>query len=164
MIGLLFFIYDNYKNKKNENKQFYYGLFMIIIASITEAIIYFIIKNIKTNNSWNHMFIAYYWSAILSTVYLLFNKNDKNDDNDANKDNMSTIGIAMLINGLIGTIGYYLRFYSIYNLNPEIYAMLSYFGIIMAYFYGMMFNNEKINIYKILGTILIIYSNYKLLL
>lgn len=165
--GLLFFIYDNLNKDSVNTNDFNYGLIMIILAAITEAIIFFIIREVKTENSWNHLFISYYWGFIVMTIYFLIdnyksNKSDKIIESDKfdKLDSWFYIGIAILINGIIGTIGYYLRFYAIYNLNSEIYAMLSYFGIIMAYFYGIMFNNEKINIYKIIGTVLIMISNY----
>jgi drug/metabolite transporter (DMT)-like permease len=164
IIGLLFFIYDNVITQSTNNANFNYGLIMIIMAAITEAIIYFIIREVKTENSWNHLFISYYWGFIIMSIYLLIDNNKENMLNNSDDSYKSNswfyIGIAILINGIIGTIGYYLRFYAIYNLNYEIYALLSYFGIIMAYFYGIFFNNEKINIYKIIGTVLIIISNY----
>jgi drug/metabolite transporter (DMT)-like permease len=164
IIGLLFFIYDNVITQSTNNANFNYGLIMIIMAAITEAIIYFIIREVKTENSWNHLFISYYWGFIIMSIYLLIDNNKENMLNNSDDSYKSNswfyIGIAILINGIIGTIGYYLRFYAIYNMNYEIYALLSYFGIIMAYFYGIFFNNEKINIYKIIGTVLIIISNY----
>jgi drug/metabolite transporter (DMT)-like permease len=158
IFGLLFFVYDNYKNSKRDNSNFYFGLIMIILAAITEAIIFFIVKQVKTENNWDHLFLSYIWGSVILTIYLLFDKKDTIDINTSST--WSNLIIAAIINGLIGTIGYYLRFYSIYRLEPELYALLSYFGIIMAYFYGIIINNETINIYKIIGTILILLSNY----
>jgi drug/metabolite transporter (DMT)-like permease len=161
IIGLLFFIYDNYIQKKNNNNEnFNYGIIMIIFAAISEAIIFFLIREIKTDNNWNHLFISYFWGAIISSIYLFFVK-DNQQNKVSNSNTWFYICIAIIINGIIGTIGYYLRFYSIYRLNTETYALLSYFGIIMAYFYGIIINNEQINIYKIIGTLLIlILINY----
>lgn len=156
--GLLFFVYDNYINSKGNNQNFYYGLTMIVLAAITEAIIFFIVKEVKTENNWDHLFLSYIWGSVILTIYLLFDKKDTIDINTSTT--WSNLIIAIIINGLIGTIGYYLRFYSIYRLEPELYALLSYFGIIMAYFYGIIINNETIDIYKIIGTILILLSNY----
>jgi drug/metabolite transporter (DMT)-like permease len=165
IIGLLFFIYENYNSNKNNNtlnSNYNYGVFMILLAAVTEAIIFFLVRNIKTENNWNHLFISYFWGAIITSIYLLFS--DSNEPilsiNSTHSNKWFLIYIAILFNGIIGTIGYYLRFYSIYRLNPEIYSMLSFFGIIMAYFYGIFLNNESINTYKIIGTLLIIMSNY----
>ena len=160
IVGLIIFVIGHYvdinSNEKSIiNKEFYFGITMIILAAITEALMYFLIRNVETDNSWNHVFLSYFLGSIVITWFLF---SDSNKNNIKNLD-WYTIGIAILINGLIGSIGYYLRFYSSYRLDPSTYAMLSFFGIIMAYFYGYVFNNEKITIYKVTGTILIILSN-----
>ena len=195
MVGLIFFIYsssiDDEKNNKS-NMNFIYGFGMIILAAITEAIIYFIIKNIKTDNSWNHLFIAYFLGSILTSLYIfkdyIFSNNYLNVNSDVNPDvnsdvnpdvnpdvnlsetkskinyeNISQIALSLIINGIIGSIGYFLRFYSVYRLEPGIYSILSFFGILTAYFYGIVFNEETIDMYKIIGTILIVLSNYLIL-
>lgn len=184
MIGLIFFIYssvleDEKNNKSNMN--FIYGFGMIILAAITEALIYFIIKNIKTDNSWNHLFLAYFFGSILLSLYMFkdyigstnfFTSNIDTVNSQIklsetktkiNYENISLIGLALMINGIIGSIGYFLRFYSVYRLEPGIYSILSFFGILTAYFYGIVFNGETLDIYKIIGTILIILSNYLIL-
>ena len=51
----------------------YEGYVMIILSALTEALIYFVVRRIKTNNPWNHMFISYFMGALLITI-LLFNK------------------------------------------------------------------------------------------
>ncbi len=71
--------------------------------------------------------------------------------------------IALLLNGILGAFGYYFRFYAAYRLDSQIYAILSYIGIIMAYVYGIVLNNEKLSIYKIIGTLFIIVANYMIL-
>ena len=173
IIGLIFFILSNFINNKN-NMFFFYGFVMMIIAAITEAIIYFVVKNIKTENNWNQLFIAYFFGAILSSLYVVktywidnINNNINNNKEKFNnnhkpksKFNIGLVGLALVINGLIGAIGYWLRFYSVYRLDPSTYSILSFFGIIMAYIYGIIFNNESIDWLKISGTILIILSNY----
>lgn len=191
VIGLIFFIFSNfiYGNRNNTDlTNFAFGFGMMIVAAITEAIIYFIIKKIKTDNSWNHLFIAYFMGSILMSLYVFkdyligyFNSDTSNDyiklenenidlENNINLDtnnqkkinskNIGTVGLALVINGLIGTIGYLLRFFSIYKLEPGIYSVLSYFGIIMAYIYGIIFNEEKLDWLKVIGTFFIILSNY----
>lgn len=195
MVGLIFFIYssvmDNEKNNKS-HLSFIYGFGMILISAITEALIYFIIKNIKTDNSWNHLFVAYFFGSILMSLYMFTDyigsidyftthKDANNEEFELsesakietktktetktkiNYENIGLVGIALVINGIIGSIGYWLRFYSVYRLEPGIYSILSFFGILTAYFYGIVFNGETLDIYKIIGTILIILSNYLVL-
>jgi drug/metabolite transporter (DMT)-like permease len=56
------------KNKKLENFR-YEGIIMMILAALTEALIYFIVRQIKTNNSWNHVFISYAFGAFILSFY-----------------------------------------------------------------------------------------------
>lgn len=173
IIGLILFIVANFyyqnNNKQSINTNFMYGFGMMIISAITEALIYFVVQNIKTDNNWNQLFVAYFFSAILSSlwifkVYYVDKKNYINiNNNDENKFNIGLVGLALLINGIIGVIGYWLRFYSMYRLNPMLYSTLSFFGIIMAYFYGILINNESIDWLKITGSILIVISNLLIL-
>ena len=68
------------------------------------------------------------------------------------------VGIATALNGFIGSVGYFLRFYAAYRLDAGIYSVLSYFGIIMSYVYGILFNNETLTLWKVLGTISVFVS------
>lgn len=165
--GLILFAYSNYLSKTSNKTNLAYGFGMCLIAALTEAFMYFIVKNLKTDNNWNQLFIAYFFGAILSSIwiikkYLLSNKDDfATNSNDTEKSNrLGLIGLSIMANGIIGALGYWLRFYSIYRLEPAIYSILSFFGIIMAYFYGIVINGESLDAYKILGTGLIILSNY----
>jgi hypothetical protein len=47
----------------------YEGVIMMICAAFTEALIYFIVREIKTNNNWNHLFISYSFGALILTIY-----------------------------------------------------------------------------------------------
>lgn len=175
IVGLILFIYSSYlneiENKDEEFKMvktnFIYGFGMMLVAALTEALIYFLVKNLKTDNNWNQLFVAYFFGAILTSILVIkkyflenneyFMEDENNHNNKLNK--FYLIGLAIIINSIIGTLGYWLRFYSVYRLDPSTYAVLSFFGIIMAYFYGIVINGETINIYKILGTVLIILCN-----
>lgn len=182
IIGLIFFVLSNFIYSKNtfnsltNDKLFFYGFIMMLVSAITEALIYFVVKNVKTDNNWNQLFIAYFFGAILSSlwifkVYWIDNKENKENEEkfnnlvnvNKNSFNIGLVGLALVINGVIGAIGYWLRFYSVYRLDPSIYSILSFFGIIMAYIYGIMFDNESINWMKIAGTLLIILSNFLIL-
>jgi drug/metabolite transporter (DMT)-like permease len=168
ILGLAFFIYGNYTEKKvekekkedekKENENFNYGLIMILFAALTEALIYFLVRRIKTTNHWNHVFISYFLGAVLMTAYSIYNfKDTASGLESADK---GRVGLAVIINGIIGTVGYFLRFFASYRLEPEVYAPLSYFGVVMSYVYGIAFDNELLNWKKVLGTVSILASNY----
>jgi drug/metabolite transporter (DMT)-like permease len=172
LIGLALFIYGNYAekedskkddgekedSKKDKKENFNYGLIMILLAALTEAFIYFLVRRIKTPNNWNHVFISYFLGAVLMTAYMVYNYKDAESGLDA--ADKGRVGIAVITNGIIGTLGYFLRFFASYRLEPEIYAPLSYFGVVMSYVYGIAFDNETLNWKKVLGTISILASNY----
>ena len=131
----------------------YEGYIMIALAAITEAIIYFIVRSIKTTNNWNHLFLSYFAGTFLFSFIGL---------KDIAKITLtSKLSISLLINAIIGLCGYLLRFYAATRLSPVIYAPLSYIGIIMAYVYGFVFNREQITIQKIIGTICILLAIFK---
>jgi len=126
------------------------GYIMIAFAAFTEAIIYFIVRSIKTTNNWNHMFLSYFLGTFLFSFIGI---------KDIVKITFSsTLSISLVINAIIGLCGYVLRFYATTRLSPSIYAPLSYVGIVMAYIYGFIFNNDKINLQKIIGTLCILLA------
>jgi len=130
-----------------DNKQInLVGMGMIILAAITEAMIYFIVRRLKTSNPWNHVFISYVMGAILFSVFV----------KDIQKLKTATTLISVGINAIIGLVGYLLRFYATTRLPPIVFSFLSYFGIIMAFIYGIIFSQESITFLKILSTILIL--------
>jgi drug/metabolite transporter (DMT)-like permease len=142
--------------KKNVQENFAYeGLIMTILAALTEAFIYFIVRDIKTDNNWNHLFLSYFFGTILLSGYF-FNDILKMKVND-------TLSISMVINLFIGLTGYLLRFYSATRLDTTLYAALSYIGILMAFVYGVLINGDVITQKKILGTVLILIPNFYLL-
>ena len=138
------------KNYKKERFK-YEGIVMVLLAALTEAFIYFIVRNIKTLNNWNHLFLSYILGGIILTVYY-FKKIKK-------MEIRQTLSVSMAINIAIGLIGYLLRFYATTRLNTKIYASLSYFGIIMSYIYGIIINKDKLTLPKIIGTLLIVIPN-----
>jgi drug/metabolite transporter (DMT)-like permease len=169
ILGLAFFIYGDYAEKSNKTKEeekdetkgkenFNYGLIMILLAAFTEALIYFLIRRIKTTNNWNHVFISYFLGAVLMSVYSIYNYADTSSGLET--ADKGRVGLAVIINGIIGTVGYFLRFFASYRLEPEIYAPLSYFGVVMSYVYGITFGNDSLNWKKVLGTVSILASNY----
>ena len=75
---------------------------------------------------------------------------------------VNNLSISLLLNACIGLIGYVLRFYAVSRLDTIVYSSLSYFGIVMAFVYGII-NGESVSFKKISGALLIILSNIWLL-
>ena len=136
------------------------GVVMLLLAAFTEASIYFLVKNIKTTNNWNHIFISYVWGAIFMSLYFaptVIRDIHKLIPNTS--QGISRLSASLGINIVIGLFGYLLRFFAISRLDPLLYASLSYFGIVMAFVYGIFLNGDIIDIKKIAGAVLIIISN-----
>jgi uncharacterized membrane protein len=129
------------------------GVIMISLAAFTEAMIYFIVRRLKTTNNWNHIFLSYFPGSLLMTGFLFNQINFKNQN----------INLSLILNGVIGLVGYLLRFFAISKLSPSVYAPLSYFGVIMAYVYGILINGEQITLMKVLGSLCIVIPNLLLL-
>ena len=158
LIGVIILSYekiDNFQNifvKSKNTEQFRYeGIIMMLLSALTEAFIYFIIRNIKTSNNWNHLFISYAFGALLLSIYYW-----KDIKNIEFKSSLTT---SLFINIIIGLFGYLLRFYAMYNLKTNIYAPLSYIGIVMAYIYGVIINKDKITLKKMIGSLFILLPN-----
>jgi drug/metabolite transporter (DMT)-like permease len=154
------------EDKKNINETIienykYEGIISIILCAFTEALLYFVVKRIKTDNSWNHLFLSYFFSTLILTFYITYQfiKGHINIDNKY-IDNFEKIS---LFNIIIATLGHYLKYYAIYNLSPLFYSILSYFGIITAFIYGIIINNDKLNLRKIFGALFIILANVMML-
>ena len=131
----------------------YEGYVMIALAASTEAIIYFIVRAIQTTNNWNHLFLSYFAGTFLFSFIGI---------QDIAKITLtSTLSISLFINAIIGLCGYLLRFYATTRLSPATYAPLSYIGIVMAYVYGLVFNQEQITLQKVIGTICILATIFK---
>ena len=169
LAGLALFIYSNFSEAASVTEgltqgspsNFTYGLAMILLAALTEAFIYFLIRRVKTSNHWNHVFISYLLGAVLMTTYVVYTEymTPKHEASLEAADK-TRVGIAVLANGFIGSVGYFLRFYSSYLLDAAVYAPLSYFGVVMSYVYGIFLNNEILSVSKVAGTACILASNY----
>ena len=157
----------NEENKKNINETIienykYEGIISIILCAFTEALLYFVVKRIKTDNNWNHLFLSYFFSTLILTFYITYQFIKSNINIDKKYiDNFEKIS---LFNIIIATLGHYLKYYAIYNLSPLYYSILSYFGIITAFIYGIIINNDKLNIRKIFGALFIILANILMLI
>ena len=143
------------KTKTQESPiNFIYGLAMILFAALTEALIYFMVRRIKTDNHWNHVFLSYMMGFIAISGYLF------TSGNDFGKTMLPRMSLAIGLNGFIGSVAYFLRFFAASNLAASIFAPLAYFGMVMSYVYGIVFNQETLSWEKVGGTLCILAANY----
>jgi drug/metabolite transporter (DMT)-like permease len=141
------------KEGTKEKTDFTYGIAMVLLAALTEALIYFMVRRIKTNNHWNHVFLSYFVGFIAFSAYLLV----KGTGLPISEGRM---GLAVGLNGFIGSVAYFLRFFAASNLAASIFAPLAYFGMVMSYVYGIVFNQETLSWEKVGGTLCILAANY----
>jgi drug/metabolite transporter (DMT)-like permease len=167
----------------SEKPNFIYGIAMILLAALTEALIYFMVRRIKTSNHWNHVFLSYLFGFIAITGYLftplrIYNAQYATSCSvifadkvgDLNVQRCKTfdfaqvlkprMGLAIGLNGFLGSVAYFLRFFAASNLTASIFAPLAYFGMVMSYVYGMVFNQEMLSWEKVGGTLCILVANY----
>lgn len=133
---------------------FIYGLAMILLAALTEALIYFMVRRIKTDNHWNHVFLSYMMGFIVISGYLF------GSGNNFGKTMLPRMSLAIGLNGFIGSVAYFLRFFAASNLAASIFAPLAYFGMVMSYVYGIVFNQETLSWEKVGGTLCILAANW----
>lgn len=133
-----------------------YRIAMVLLAALTEALIYFMVRRIKTNNHWNHVFLSYFVGFVAFSAYLLV----KGTDFSISETRLPRLGLAVGLNGFIGSVAYFLRFFAASNLTASIFAPLAYFGMVMSYVYGIVFNQETLSWEKVGGTLCILAANY----
>ena len=140
--------------KKTDAKEYfmYEGVIMMLMAALTEALIYFLVRRIKTNNHWNHMFLSYGLGAILFSGVVIRDMMNPTFST-------ATFSVSMGINVVIGLFGYLLRFYAMTRLDTVLYSSLSYFGIFMSYVYGVLFSGDTITATKLIGTIMVLFPS-----
>jgi drug/metabolite transporter (DMT)-like permease len=142
-----------FKKSADVKENFMYeGIVMILLAALTEAMIYFLVRRIKTTNHWNHMFLSYSLGAFV--FFLWFFQDIINPTFST-----ATFSASMGINLVIGLVGYLLRFYSMTRLDTTLYSSLSYFGVFMSYVYGVAFGGDTITALKMIGTGLVLVPN-----
>jgi drug/metabolite transporter (DMT)-like permease len=67
---------DQKASDSKTNPHFIYGIAMVLFAALTEALIYFMVRRIKTGNHWNHVFLSYMVGLIAITAYMMYSNND----------------------------------------------------------------------------------------
>lgn len=151
ILPVIYSIYQIYGIGKTETLgvDLQLGLIMIAISAITESLLYILIKSVELgNNPWNSVLVSYSLAAILYGVYYLYN-NGLVQTKDTIVANKKEVFILVLLNMLIGSLGYGLRFWSIPRIPSVTHSIISYTGIFTTVLYSFYLGIEKINISKV---------------
>lgn len=157
LIPILLTVYFIYRQNEiepyggNDPKQnTHIGIPMIIGATITESLLYIFIKMSSIGvNPWNNVLVTYGLAGIMYVAYWLVRNREK--AKEIWKEKKQPISRLILLNILIGSFGYGLRFAAITRVPSVIYSGLSYIGIFMAVIYGLYFRVETMSHAKIGG-------------
>lgn len=141
------------------------GVTAMIFSAVTESLIYTFYKSDEDQNPFNMLFsLCLTGSFILIMIFVykwLTYAKPTQSVVDSNFPPIHIILIIVICNIFFGVIGYLFRFYSMHQMTTEWFSILSFSGIIFGYLYGWFFYGEKINMFKLIGTLLIILSAYK---
>jgi drug/metabolite transporter (DMT)-like permease len=134
---------------------FLIGSIFVILSAICWAI--FSITGIKIMEKYNPLLVLTY-AFIIGTIILLpfVSTSIINDIINVNFENWINILYLSIVCSVFGYIGWYHALEKIEASKSAVYLnLIPFFAIILSFFYG-----EKITIFFILGTILIIYGVY----
>jgi drug/metabolite transporter (DMT)-like permease len=124
------------------------GILFIVLAAITESLLYIFIKTTDLgNNPWNSVLVTYGLAAIIYGVYYIYE--NWNKIGEKLKEKKNEILFVILVNMFIASFGYGFRFLSIPNVDAVIHSVISYTGIGMSIIYNLIFNVEKMTSHKI---------------
>jgi drug/metabolite transporter (DMT)-like permease len=153
-VGVLFITRIDSRTSSANHFNVPLGLGAMSLSVLTESLIYLFYKTSSETNPFNMLFNMSLGGSILLSIIYWYRRTPHGINNQA----MIKVGIANLF---LGVIGYLLRFYSLPQLTTEWFSILSFSGIIFGYLYGWWFYHETINLSKIIGTLLIIFSVYQ---
>jgi len=138
------------------------GVVAALVAALTETGIYLWFKSRKEGESdqpWTKMVQMYgssgvFWLAGIAIALLV-------GFMGTNAFNISGAGLSgvLLFNGLVGFLGYALRFYLIPQVSTIVFSALSFFGVISAYGLGWLVTNEVPSALQAAGAAAIIVAN-----
>lgn len=136
------------------------GLVGIMVASVTESVIYTLYKHSSETNPFNMLFgLSFVGTWVILGIWIVRHFTSTTPISPATPatpaTNLHHFLILLVLNGILGVGGYLLRFNSLSVLSTEWYSILSFVGVIMSYVYGWWFFQESITWTKLLGTLLI---------
>ncbi|XWV24571.1 hypothetical protein QJ856_gp1219 [Tupanvirus deep ocean] len=155
LIGVGLISFQSMMEDQTKNSYFI-GLLAILIAALTESLTYTFYKGESKMNPFDGIFTLYFFGTILMLFFA------PKFLQASTKIDRSNIIKLVIFNIFVGLVGHIFRFYGIPRTTTEVYSVYLFIGVVSAYIFGWYFLNEKITIYHIIGTAIILYSMYQI--
>lgn len=126
------------------------GIVSILVAAITESLIYLAYKSKFEPNEFQGLFHLYFGGLIAVLIGRATNLLEPFDYS------LETWKKLTLFNMFVGFIAFSLIAYSIPNMSPELFASLAFFGVLSAHIFSSIGNEEETSIPTMIGTTMII--------
>ena len=138
----------NTKDEDDDKKQIHLqGVVAALMAAVTESLIYLIVRVKSPSPSFS--ILQLYLGGLLLLLAGLVATGESIDLSWAHWKPL------LLFNGLIGFVGYFLRFYTIPRVETIVFTLLSLIGVVASYIWGFGFLKEVPTSMGVLGSLLI---------
>ena len=138
----------NTKDEDDDKKQIHLqGVVAALMAAVTESLIYLIVRVKSPSPSFS--ILQLYPGGLLLLLAGLLYTGESIDFSWAHWKPL------LLFNGLIGFVGYFLRFYTIPRVETIVFTLLSLIGVVASYIWGFGFLKEVPTSMGVLGSLLI---------
>lgn len=145
------------------------GMVALLFASLSESLIYTFYKtwgSAISGNPFNMLFtMCFAGSIVLLAKWFKATPAPSHVPQEPPEPEKRQFHVSpklVILNLLLGFIGYLLYFYSLPLLTTEWFSILTFIGVIFGYLYGWFFFNEAITVPKMIGTVLIMLSVYQI--
>lgn len=155
IFGVALISYQSMITSKTKN-QFFIGLLAILVAALTESLVYTFYKKKSDPNPFNGIFTLYFFGTLLMLFFI-----PKYFQYGSTIDKQNLVKLA-LFNIFVGLVGHILRFYGITRTSTELYSVYLFVGVISAYIFGWYFLKEKVTVFHIVGSLIILYSAFQI--
>jgi len=143
------------EEKEEEKKKDPYaikGIAAALGAAFSETAIYFAVKRFGIDSAYKSLLEFSPGAVILLGAFLLFNQQgslflDKNPE---------IWKPLMLFNLLVGVVGFFCWSYAIPRVSTTTFSLLSFFGVVMGFFWGWLFLKEVPSLESLAGAGLIV--------
>lgn len=131
------------------------GIAITLLSALTESMMYVILRSLGLGDNPFESCFVLYSGAFLLAIPFMFGKIGL-----SGLPNLVETNKILLMNIFIGLIGYLLRFYTVDKIEPYLFAILSYTGVLTSHYFGWYFTNEIISLKNIALLIGFITSMY----